>query len=87
MDTRTDSLIQEAVRSAFQGCTVLTIAHRLHTILSCDRILVLDAGQVAEFGPPQQLLQVCPLHRWCLNCSWCLDCSWCLNCSCKPASA
>ena len=58
VDTQTDSLIQDTVRSAFGHCTVLTIAHRLHTILACDRILVLDAGNVAEFGPPQQLLQV-----------------------------
>ena len=58
VDTQSDALIQDTVRSAFEGCTVLTIAHRLNTILSCDRILVLHAGAVAEFGPPQQLLQV-----------------------------
>lgn len=58
VDTQTDALIQDTVRHAFEGCTVLTIAHRLHTILCCDRILVLDAGEVSEFGPPQELLQV-----------------------------
>ena len=58
MDTASDALIQQTVRNTFGHCTVLTIAHRLHTILACDRILVLDAGSVAEFGPPQQLLQV-----------------------------
>uniref|UniRef100_A0A8C2DVI9 ATP-binding cassette, sub-family C (CFTR/MRP), member 5 n=1 Tax=Cyprinus carpio TaxID=7962 RepID=A0A8C2DVI9_CYPCA len=42
MDTETDCLMQETIRNAFQDCTTLTIAHRLHTVLSCDRIMVLN---------------------------------------------
>ncbi|KTG37988.1 hypothetical protein cypCar_00012072 [Cyprinus carpio] len=49
MDTETDCLIQETIRNAFQDCTTLTIAHRLHTVLSCDRIMVLNQGQVCSF--------------------------------------
>ncbi|KAJ8368111.1 hypothetical protein SKAU_G00081390 [Synaphobranchus kaupii] len=56
MDTETDSLIQETIRNAFQDCTTLTIAHRLHTVLNCDRIMVLTQGQVVEFDEPSKLL-------------------------------
>ncbi|XP_026888570.2 multidrug resistance-associated protein 5 isoform X1 [Electrophorus electricus] len=56
MDTETDSLIQETIRNSFQDCTTLTIAHRLHTVLNCDRIMVLNQGQVVEFDEPSILL-------------------------------
>ena len=45
------------MREAFAECTVLTVAHRLHTIIDYDRILVLDQGQALEFGSPQDLMQ------------------------------
>ena len=54
---RTDLFIQDAIREKFSHCTVLTIAHRLHTIMDSDRVLVLDAGRVIEFDEPYQLLQ------------------------------
>uniref|UniRef100_A0AAY4BA18 ATP-binding cassette, sub-family C (CFTR/MRP), member 5 n=1 Tax=Denticeps clupeoides TaxID=299321 RepID=A0AAY4BA18_9TELE len=56
MDTETDGLIQETIRNAFQDCTTLTIAHRLQTVLNCDRIMVLNQGQVMEFDEPSNLL-------------------------------
>ncbi|XP_039343186.1 multidrug resistance-associated protein 5 isoform X5 [Mauremys reevesii] len=56
MDTETDVLIQETVREAFADCTMLTIAHRLHTVLGSDRIMVLTQGQVVEFDTPSALL-------------------------------
>jgi len=56
VDERTDARVQATVRSAFAGATVLTIAHRLHTIADADTLLVLDAGAVAEQGPPRALL-------------------------------
>ncbi|GIL72743.1 hypothetical protein Vretimale_4441 [Volvox reticuliferus] len=57
VDNSTDSLIQRTIRTAFKDCTVLTIAHRLHTIVDSDRILLLEAGQLGEFGTPAQLLR------------------------------
>uniref|UniRef100_A0A3B1IZ97 Cystic fibrosis transmembrane conductance regulator n=1 Tax=Astyanax mexicanus TaxID=7994 RepID=A0A3B1IZ97_ASTMX len=57
VDPRTDELIQKTIREKFQECTVLTIAHRLNTIIDSDRILVLDAGQIHEYDEPHVLLQ------------------------------
>uniref|UniRef100_A0A3P9HUZ4 Multidrug resistance-associated protein 4 n=1 Tax=Oryzias latipes TaxID=8090 RepID=A0A3P9HUZ4_ORYLA len=57
VDLRTDSLIQQTIRDKFQDCTVLTIAHRLNTIIDCDKILVLDAGRMEEYDEPYVLLQ------------------------------
>uniref|UniRef100_A0A8K9V1J4 ATP binding cassette subfamily C member 4 (PEL blood group) n=1 Tax=Oncorhynchus mykiss TaxID=8022 RepID=A0A8K9V1J4_ONCMY len=57
VDPRTDGLIQQTIREKFRECTVLTIAHRLNTIIDCDRILVLDAGRIQEYNEPYVLLQ------------------------------
>ena len=47
--------VQSTIQSAFQGCTVLTIAHRLHTVMDYDLILVLDQGKLVEVGSPAEL--------------------------------
>jgi len=56
VDLDSDALIQRTVRECFKHVTVLTIAHRLHTIIDSDKVLVLDAGEVAECGRPADLL-------------------------------
>lgn len=56
MDGDTDRLIQITLREAFAQCTLLTIAHRVHTVLDYDRILVLGEGRVKEYGSPAALL-------------------------------
>ncbi|XP_003399081.1 ATP-binding cassette sub-family C member 4 isoform X1 [Bombus terrestris] len=57
IDTHTDELIQKTIRTRFSDCTVITIAHRLHTIIDSDRIIVMDNGYIAEFGCPHELLR------------------------------
>uniref|UniRef100_A0A8C2B3A7 Cystic fibrosis transmembrane conductance regulator n=1 Tax=Cyprinus carpio TaxID=7962 RepID=A0A8C2B3A7_CYPCA len=57
VDPRTDELIQKTIRDKFKECTVLTIAHRINTIIDSDRILVLDAGRIHEYDAPHVLLQ------------------------------
>ncbi|KAI1315909.1 Multidrug resistance-associated protein 1 [Mortierella claussenii] len=57
IDMVTDRLLQETIKENFADCTVLTIAHRLNTIIESDKVLVMDGGVVAEFGEPHKLLQ------------------------------
>ncbi|XP_049556978.1 ATP-binding cassette sub-family C member 4 isoform X2 [Orcinus orca] len=57
VDPRTDELIQKKIREKFAQCTVLTIAHRLNTIIDSDRIMVLDSGRLKEYDEPYVLLQ------------------------------
>lgn len=58
VDVETDAMLQTTLRSKmFSERTIITIAHRINTILDSDRILVLDRGEVAEFDTPQALVQ------------------------------
>eukprot|EP00929_Paragymnodinium_shiwhaense_P071004 TRINITY_DN36074_c0_g1_i1.p1 TRINITY_DN36074_c0_g1~~TRINITY_DN36074_c0_g1_i1.p1 ORF type:complete len:1316 (-),score=242.54 TRINITY_DN36074_c0_g1_i1:101-3652(-) len=57
VDSETDSAVQRAVREHLVGCTLLTIAHRLHTIIDSDLLLVMEAGRLGEFDSPAALLR------------------------------
>ncbi|KAJ2612967.1 hypothetical protein H4S08_002464 [Coemansia sp. RSA 1365] len=56
IDNTTDTIIQQTIRSEFKDCTVLTIAHRLDTVIDNDMVLVIDNGQLAEYDTPENLL-------------------------------
>ncbi|KAF9390431.1 Multidrug resistance-associated protein 1 [Podila verticillata] len=57
VDVETDALIQKTIRKEFKDCTVITIAHRIKTVLDYDKVLVLEDGQVKEFDTPAKLLE------------------------------
>ncbi|KAJ8933695.1 hypothetical protein NQ314_013861 [Rhamnusium bicolor] len=57
VDPQTDALIQKTIRKKFANCTVLTVAHRLNTIMDSDKVLVMDSGTMVEFDHPHILLQ------------------------------
>ena len=57
VDFKTDNLIQEVIRHKFKDPTVLTIAHRLNTIMDYDKVLILDGGRMVEFDKPEILIQ------------------------------
>ena len=56
VDTKTDELIQQVLREKFVNQTILTIAHRLHTIMDSDKIVVMNAGIIASYGMPKEVL-------------------------------
>ncbi|XP_036142954.1 multidrug resistance-associated protein 4 isoform X2 [Monomorium pharaonis] len=56
IDSHTDALIQKTIRKNFKECTVITIAHRLNTIIDSNRIIVMENGSIVEFGCPYELL-------------------------------
>ncbi|KAL2345413.1 hypothetical protein Fmac_006698 [Flemingia macrophylla] len=57
VDSQTDGVIQKIIREDFASCTIISIAHRIPTVMDCDKVLVVDAGRVKEFDKPSELLQ------------------------------
>ncbi|KAM3300245.1 hypothetical protein ACQJBY_041331 [Aegilops geniculata] len=56
VDVQTDALIQKTIREEFKSCTMLIIAHRLNTVIDCDRLLILSSGKISEFDTPENLV-------------------------------
>ena len=57
VDLETDAFIQKMLRTRFTDTTLLTVAHRLNSIIDYDKILVMDSGRAVEFGSPKELLE------------------------------
>ncbi|KAF9604924.1 hypothetical protein IFM89_011291 [Coptis chinensis] len=57
VDSQTDGVIQRIIREDFAACTIISIAHRIPTVMDCDRVLVIDAGRAKEFDKPSRLLE------------------------------
>ncbi|KAJ0113412.1 hypothetical protein Patl1_01013 [Pistacia atlantica] len=57
VDSQTDAVIQKIIREDFAACTIISIAHRIPTVMDCDRVLVIDAGWAKEFDKPSRLLE------------------------------
>jgi len=57
IDIKTEQIIQKLIKEKFEDATVITIAHRLNTIINSDRVLVLSKGEVEEYDCPKRLLQ------------------------------
>ncbi|OBT64152.1 hypothetical protein VE03_06254 [Pseudogymnoascus sp. 23342-1-I1] len=57
MDSETDKLMQQVLRKEFEGRTIIAIAHKLHTVLDFDRVMLLEKGRIVETGNPQELLE------------------------------
>ncbi|KAL0723162.1 hypothetical protein Bca4012_037761 [Brassica carinata] len=57
VDSQTDAVIQQIIREDFESCTIVSIAHRIPTVMDCDRVLVIDAGEAKEFDSPARLLE------------------------------
>lgn len=58
IDRESDAFIQDMIRKRFEGTTILTIAHRLDTIMDYDSVIVMDGGKAAEVGTPRELLEI-----------------------------
>nr|XP_043637374.1 ABC transporter C family member 14-like [Erigeron canadensis]XP_043637375.1 ABC transporter C family member 14-like [Erigeron canadensis] len=57
VDSQTDAIIQKIIREDFAYCTIVSIAHRIPTVMDCDRVLVIDAGYAKEFDKPSRLIE------------------------------
>ncbi|KAG2270500.1 hypothetical protein Bca52824_065055 [Brassica carinata] len=66
VDSQTDAVIQKIIREDFESCTIVSIAHRIPTVMDCERVLVIDAGKAKEFDSRLVCLRATLfLRRWC----------------------
>ncbi|KAK4365451.1 hypothetical protein RND71_016809 [Anisodus tanguticus] len=56
IDNATDSIIQKTIRTEFEDCTVITVAHRIPTVMDCTMVLALSDGKLVEYDKPMKLV-------------------------------
>lgn len=57
LDAETDKLVHDLIEQHFDDCTLIMVAHRLHSTLQCDKIIVMENGEIVECDSPQKLLE------------------------------
>lgn len=57
MDSVTDKMLHKVIEEIFLDCTILTVAHRLHSVIDCDKVLVMNKGEMVEFDSPKVLIK------------------------------
>lgn len=62
VDSQTDAVIQKIIRVDFAACTIISIAHRIPTVMDCDRVLVIDAGECSLSFLPYHLIKTLHVH-------------------------
>lgn len=63
LDYKTDAALRKAIRKDYKGTTTIMIAQRVSSVMSCNKILVLDDGRMASYGTHDELLNTCDLYR------------------------
>uniref|UniRef100_A0A453HGP7 ABC transporter domain-containing protein n=1 Tax=Aegilops tauschii subsp. strangulata TaxID=200361 RepID=A0A453HGP7_AEGTS len=58
IDTATDAIIQKIIRTEFKGSTVITVAHRMPTVVDCTWVLVINNGKMVEYNRPNTLMEM-----------------------------
>ncbi|XBI35612.1 hypothetical protein VPH35_121276 [Triticum aestivum] len=57
IDNATDAVLQKTIQSEFKHCTVITVAHRIPTVMGCDMVLAISDGKVVEYDKPMKLME------------------------------
>ena len=84
IDNETDNIVQRVIRDQFADCTVLTIAHRLNTIIDSTSVMTLEDGYLKEYDAPDKLLSIenglFKVNIVCIVCILCIVCIVCIVC-------
>ncbi|PRQ60308.1 putative xenobiotic-transporting ATPase [Rosa chinensis] len=57
IDNATDTILQKTIRTEFESCTVITVAHRIPTVMDCTMVLAISDGKIVEYDEPMRLMK------------------------------